>query len=118
MLNNSINWGIIGCGDVAEVKSGPAFQKVKNSSLVSVMRRDENKIKDFAMRHGVAHWTTEASALIENNLVNAVYIATPPSSHLEYALQAIKVDSNGNVIVDKASLDALKNTVGYGGLDF
>ena len=48
-----INWGIIGCGDVTEVKSGPAFNKVKNSSLVAVMRRDAEKAKDYAARHNV-----------------------------------------------------------------
>ena len=85
----NVNWGILGCGDVAEVKSGPAFQKIQNSSLVAVMRRNEEKVKDFAQRHQVANWTTSASNLIENNLVDAIYIATPPSSHLPYALQAI-----------------------------
>lgn len=90
MLDNNVNWGIIGCGDVAEVKSGPAFYKIENSSLVAVMRRNEDKVKDYATRHQVPNWTTVASDLIDNKLVNAVYIATPPSSHLKYALQAIK----------------------------
>ena len=89
-----VNWGIIGCGDVAEVKSGPAFQKIENSYLVAVMRRSEEKVKDYARRHQVANWTTSASDLIENELVNAVYIATPPSSHLQYALEAIQAGKN------------------------
>ncbi len=38
-----INWGIIGCGDVTERKSGPAFNKVADSRLVAVMRRDGEK---------------------------------------------------------------------------
>jgi len=48
-----IRWGIIGCGDVTEVKSGPAFNKVPNSHLVAVMRRDAEKAKDYATRHNV-----------------------------------------------------------------
>jgi len=94
MVNKIINWGIIGCGDVAEVKSGPAFQKVENSSLVAVMRRNEDKVKDFAKRHQVGIWTTSPTELIENKSINAVYIATPPSSHLEYAIQTIKAGKN------------------------
>lgn len=90
----SINWGIIGCGDVAEVKSGPAFYKVQNSSLIAVMRRNEEKVKDFAQRHHVPNWTTDASELIAHEQVNAVYIATPPSSHLMYALEAIQAGKN------------------------
>jgi predicted dehydrogenase len=80
-----INWGIIGVGDVCEKKSGPAFQKIKGSNLVAVMRRSGDKAKDFAQRHGVPNWTDDAEALIHNPSVNAVYIATPPDGHAHYA---------------------------------
>ncbi len=84
-----INWGIIGCGDVTEVKSGPAFNKVPNSALVAVMRRNAEKAADYAKRHNVPRWYTDANLLINDPGVNAVYIATPPSSHEEYAIAAI-----------------------------
>lgn len=80
---NSINWGIIGCGDVAEIKSGPAFQKVNNSNLIAVMRRNAAKAEDFARRHQVPFWYDSVDELLKNTAINAVYIATPPSSHLE-----------------------------------
>lgn len=86
---NKINWGIIGCGDVTEVKSGPAFTKTENSSLVAVMRRDAAKAKDYAERHQVGAWYSDAASLINDPNVNAIYIATPPSSHEEYTLAAI-----------------------------
>lgn len=86
----TVVWGIIGCGDVAEVKSGPAFQKCDNSELLAVMRRDGDKAKDFAKRHNVKLWYDDASALLSNKEINAVYIATPPSSHLEYAKLALE----------------------------
>ncbi|MBA3675570.1 MAG: Gfo/Idh/MocA family oxidoreductase [Chitinophagaceae bacterium] len=85
-----INWGIIGCGDVTEIKSGPAFNKVKNSSLVAVMRRDAVKAKDYARRHNVSKWYCDANNLINDPEVNAIYIATPPSSHEEYTMAAIQ----------------------------
>lgn len=85
-----ITWGIIGCGDVAEVKSGPAFQKAKNSDLLAVMRRDAAKAKDFGKRHGVALWYDNVEDLLINQDIHAVYIATPPSTHLEYAIAALK----------------------------
>lgn len=88
-MSNQINWGIIGCGEVTERKSGPAFQKVNNSALVAVMRRDEEKARDYAQRHGVARYYTRASDLIHDPQVNAVYIATPPGSHEELAMQAL-----------------------------
>jgi predicted dehydrogenase len=85
----TIRWGIIGCGDVTEVKSGPAFNKVNNSSLVAVMRRDAAKAKDYASRHGVPKWYNNANDLINDEEVNAIYIATPPAFHEEYAIAAI-----------------------------
>jgi len=82
----AIRWGIIGCGDVTEVKSGPAFNKVPNSELVAVMRRDAEKAKDYASRHNVPKWYSDADKLINDPDISAIYIATPPSSHEEYAL--------------------------------
>lgn len=86
---SAIHWGIVGCGDVTEVKSGPAFNKVPDSELVAVMRRDADKAKDYAMRHKVPKWYSDAGKLINDPDVNAIYIATPPSSHEEYTLAAI-----------------------------
>jgi len=90
MTDNIIKWGIIGCGDVAEVKSGPAFQKCNNSELLAVMRRNGSLAEDFAKRHNVPLWFDNADMLLANPEVNAVYIATPPSSHLSYALKALE----------------------------
>ncbi len=87
---NQIRWGFVGCGDVTEVKSGPAFQKVAGSEVVAVMRRDGEKAQDYAHRHSVPKWYTEADHLIYDEEVNAVYVATPPDSHAEYAIQAIR----------------------------
>jgi predicted dehydrogenase len=85
-----INWGIIGCGNVTEVKSGPAFSKVKDSQLIAVMRRDTFLAEDYAKRHNVPKFYSRASDLINDKDVNAVYIATPPESHAEYAIEVIK----------------------------
>lgn len=86
---NEIKWGIIGCGDVTEVKSGPAFNKVPNSSLVAVMRRDAVKAADYAQRHGVPKWYSDATELINDPEVNAIYIATPPLQHEDYTIEAL-----------------------------
>lgn len=83
----NIRWGIIGCGDVTEIKSGPAFQKAERSELVAVMRRDGKKAADYAARHNVPRWYDDAQSLIDDPQVDAVYIATPPSSHKEYVLR-------------------------------
>lgn len=90
MSAGSIRWGIIGCGDVTEKKSGPAFQKVNNSSLVAVMRRDIEKAKDYAQRHGVPKWYGNATTLINDPEIDAIYVATPPGQHEAYTLEALR----------------------------
>lgn len=90
MKKEQITWGIIGCGDVTEKKSGPAFNKVSNSQLLAVMRRDGKKAADYARRHQVPLWYDDVNQLLLNSEINAIYIATPPSSHLEYAIKALK----------------------------
>lgn len=87
---DQINWGIIGCGDVTEVKSGPAFNNVPNSRLVAVMRRDADKAADYAKRHNVPKWYADADALINDPDVNAIYVATPPDTHANYAIRAMR----------------------------
>lgn len=84
-----ICWGIIGCGDVTELKSGPAFNKVPNSQLVAVMRRDAAKAQDYAQRHNVPRWYNDADKLINDRGVTAIYVATPPSSHEAYTIAAL-----------------------------
>ncbi|GEL07336.1 Gfo/Idh/MocA family protein [Salisediminibacterium halotolerans] len=84
----TVRWGIIGCGNVTEVKSGPAFHLAEGSSLQAVMRRNKLKAQDYAERHGVPAWYDKAEDLIADSRVDAVYIATPPSSHKEYTIMA------------------------------
>jgi predicted dehydrogenase len=96
---SEINWGIIGCGDVTEKKSGPAFNKIAGSSLVAVMRRDAEKAAGYARRHGVGTWYRNADELMDDEGINAIYIATPPSSHMDYAIAAL--NKGFNVYVEK-----------------
>lgn len=96
---NELHWGIIGCGDVTEVKSGPAFNKIAHSSLHAVMRRNAVKAEDYASRHQVPVWYTNAQQLIDDPQVNAIYIATPPDSHEELAIRAM--EANKPVYLEK-----------------
>ncbi len=83
---HNIGWGVIGCGDVVDRKAGVALRTIPGSSIVTVMRRSADRARQFAERHGVARWTTHAEEVIESPDVDAIYIATPPENHLEYAL--------------------------------
>lgn len=89
-MQQVIKWGIIGCGNVTEIKSGPAFNKVNNSMLHAVMRRDAEKAQDYAFRHKVPVWYSNAHQLLNDPEINAVYIATPPKYHEEFAIAALE----------------------------
>lgn len=84
-----IKWGFIGCGEVTEKKSGPAFNLVEGSEVVAVMSRTKERARSYATRHNIKRWYTDASELINDPDVNAVYIATPPASHPIYAIMAM-----------------------------
>lgn len=90
MTLEEVKWGIVGCGDVTEVKNGPPLYKTEHSSLVAVMRRDGEKAADYAKRHGVPKSYDDADQLINDPDVNAVYVATPPETHAQYAIQAMR----------------------------
>lgn len=96
---NKITFGIIGCGDVTEVKSGPAFQKLPGTRLKWVMRRNMEKLKDYARRHEVEHYTTDYMDILKDEEVDAVYIATPPHMHKFYTLEAAR--NKKDVYVEK-----------------
>ncbi|WP_158799709.1 Gfo/Idh/MocA family protein [Pedobacter sp. L105] len=101
----NINWGMIGAGEVTEKRNGPAFNNVAGSSLVAVMRRNGEKAEDYARRHGIDKWYTDAAELMNNKDVNAIYISTPPSSHMDYAIEAL--NRGFNVYLEKpAALNA------------
>ncbi|MDH3247303.1 MAG: Gfo/Idh/MocA family oxidoreductase [Saprospiraceae bacterium] len=85
---DTVRWGIIGVGDVCEIKSAPAMQKIDRSSVVAVMRRNALKAEDYARRHGIDTWYDSAKDLINDPNVNAIYIATPPHVHAEYTIAA------------------------------
>jgi predicted dehydrogenase len=95
----TINWGIIGCGDVTEKRNGPAFNNVPGSKLIAVMRRNGEKAEDYARRHGVGRWYNDAAELMDNKDINAIYIATPPSFHMDYAITAL--NKGFNVYLEK-----------------
>lgn len=84
-----INWGMIGTGDVTERKSAPSFNKISGSRLLAVGNRTAKKAEDYAKRHGIKTWHPDPFDVIHDPEVDIVYIATPPGSHLEYALATI-----------------------------
>lgn len=85
-----ISWGFIGCGEVTEKKSGPAFNDVEGSHIEAVFARHEEHARSYAERHHIKKWYTDPQELIDDPEINAIYVATPPSSHATFAIMAMK----------------------------
>lgn len=94
-----LRWGIIGCGDVVERKSGPSIQQAGRSQIVALMRPSREKLRPLAEALGVSVWTDQADAVLEHPSIDIIYVATPPSSHKQYVLAAAKAGKN--VLVEK-----------------
>ena len=86
MAEKIIRWGMIGTGNVTELKSAPSFNKIENSRLVAVGNRTPEKAEDYAARHGIPTFHKNPFDVIHDPEVDIVYIATPPGSHMDYAL--------------------------------
>ena len=86
---NTIRWGFIGCGEATVRRAIPAFSELEDSVIVAVMSRDLAHAKAFAQKHGIKRWYDDAQNLVTDPDVDAVYIATPPSTHSTFAVMAL-----------------------------
>jgi len=98
-MSDQLRWGIVGCGDVVERKSGPSIVAAAGSRIVAAMRRDIEKARPFVEANDIPVCTADPAEVIEHSEVDIVYVATPPSSHMEYVLAA--AGAGKHVLVEK-----------------
>lgn len=84
----TIHWGILGAGKIAERQMVSAMRQASDQPLVAIMRRDLAAARAFAAAHGVPHVYDNPAALLADQSVNAVYVATPPHLHAALTIQA------------------------------
>ncbi len=85
---NKIRWGLIGCGDIARKRVAPALRDSINSELVAVSRRQAELAESFAREFGARKWYADWRALLADDEIDAVYIATPVDLHAEQTIAA------------------------------
>ena len=85
----SVKWGFIGCGEATERHAIPAFSALPEAEIVAVMSRTQSHARDFAHKHHIRRWYNDAQNLVTDPDIDAVYIATPPSTHATYAVSAL-----------------------------
>ena len=85
---NTVRFGIIGCGSIAENSFGPALLASERLELVAVCRRDLQAARDFADRFGGPRAYASAEELVRDEQVQAVIVSTPTDTHRDYTCLA------------------------------
>ena len=94
---NKIKWGIIGSGNIADAFAH-SVKYCQDSDLVSVFGRNEEAVKQFSSKFTIKSYTN-LDSFFTSDEIDAVYIATPHSSHFTYSLEAIK--NNKHILCEK-----------------
>lgn len=82
------NWAYIGSGNIAK-STAKSIEKGEHK-IVSVYSRTYSKAEAFAKKHGATAYESFEEAVCDER-VDGVYIATPHTSHLEYAVKALEL---------------------------
>lgn len=81
-MGETIHWGIIGIGKIAE-KFASDLATVQNCKLVAVASRSIERATDFKERHQADYAFGSYEEIFESEKLDAIYIATPHSMHAE-----------------------------------
>lgn len=84
-----IKWGILGLGKIAH-KFAEDLKKVSNAELYAVASRTQEKADAFADKFGVAKRYDSYEKLVKDPEIDAIYIATPHSSHKENSILCLQ----------------------------
>lgn len=95
----TVRWGILGAGKIAESQMAPAIAAAPGHELAAVSRRDLGAAELFAKRHGARRAYDSVEALLEDDRVNAVYVATPP--HLHARETVLAAEAGKHALVEK-----------------
>ncbi len=96
---NKLNWGLIGCGDIARKRVAPALRDLANSELVAVARAQADLAATFANEFGARRWYADWRELLDDDEIQAVYLATPVHLHAEQTIAA--AEAGKHVLCEK-----------------
>jgi scyllo-inositol 2-dehydrogenase (NADP+) len=85
----SLRFGVIGTNWITESFINAA-SVVEGFRLSAVYSRTEEKAQEFAEKVGAEHTFTDVEEMAANDVIDAVYIASPNSFHAEHAITLMK----------------------------
>jgi predicted dehydrogenase len=96
---NTLRWGLIGCGDIAQKRVAPVLCDLPGCELAAVSRARPELAEAFARRFGVRKWYATWQELLGNQDIDAVYLATPPRLHAQQTVAA--AEAGKHVLCEK-----------------
>jgi len=82
-----IKWGVLGTGSIANIFI-ESLKVSKESELFGIASRSDKRAKEFSSLHDCLGFT-EYDELIKQKDINAIYIATPHTSHFNLTFQSL-----------------------------
>lgn len=89
-ISSRVGYAVVGLGFISEFAVLPAFAHSKKAQLLAVVSSDASKARRLAAEFGAAHSYTydEYEACLSQPEIEAVYIATHPGTHAQFAVPA------------------------------
>ena len=89
-MGESLQLGILGCGNFATRRILPALQKISAISVVALQKRDVKEARHLAEKYNIPHAVSTRAELLNIPQIEAILIATPNHMHEEDALASAK----------------------------
>jgi len=107
-MERGLKWLLVGAGDIARKRVAPALRDSVSSRIAAVCDVNGERASAIAREYGVERVYNEYRKALEDNRVNAVYLATPVALHVPMTVQAIQ--SGKHVLVEKPLGLSYENT--------
>ncbi len=96
---DTVKWLLVGAGDIATRRVGPAIVEAEASELVAVCDINRDRAKGLTAKLGVGEVYTDYATALTDSDADAVYIATPQHTHIEVSLAAL--DAGRHLLCEK-----------------
>lgn len=100
-----VRFGLAGLGYHGIRYAKHLIDNIQAGELVAICRRDEVEGKAFAREHGLEYYA-DAASLCSDPAVDAVIVVTPPSTHMEISIRALR--EGKHLIVEKPLARSVK----------
>ncbi|MHB1151534.1 MAG: Gfo/Idh/MocA family protein [Eubacteriales bacterium] len=98
-MKDTVRWGVIGAGGIADRRTIPGMQLAGNAVLTAVMETGEAAAEKLRVKYGALRAYTDWRALLDDDSVDAVYIASPVMYHEEQAIAA--AEAGKHILLEK-----------------